>query len=151
LSMWAVRECMKKYPTMNRFVAGGRLYQRNHISFSYAVKQRLQEGSPIVVVKRTLPPDESFADLVAGMQPQVHDDRVGGPTNHDQALALLMKFPGFARRIAMWGVRAGDRFGLLPGSFIEHDPMFVSAFFAHMASFGMPAGYHHLYEYGSAG
>jgi hypothetical protein len=51
----------------------------------------------------------------------------------------------------MAAVRTGDRFGLLPGSFIDHDPMFASAFVAHMASFGMPAGYHHLYEYGSAG
>jgi hypothetical protein len=151
LAVWAIRECMKKYPTMNRFVAGGRLYQRNQISFSYAVKQRLQEGAPIVVVKRTFPPDESFADLVAAVQTQVHDDRFGGPTNIDKELALLMKFPGFARRIAMAAVRTGDRFGLLPGSFIDHDPMFASAFVAHMASFGMPAGYHHLYEYGSAG
>jgi len=23
LALWAIRECMKKYPTMNRFVAGG--------------------------------------------------------------------------------------------------------------------------------
>ena len=151
LAVWAIRECMKKYPTMNRFVAGGRLYQRRDISFSYAVKQRLQEGAPIVVVKRTFPAEESFVDLVAGVQTQVHEDRFGGPTNIDKELALLMKFPGFARRIAMWGVRTGDRFGLLPGSFIEHDPMFASAFVAHMASFGMPAGYHHLYEYGSAG
>jgi hypothetical protein len=29
--------------------------------------------------------------------------------------------------------------------------MFASAFVAHMASFGMPAGYHHLYEYGTVG
>jgi hypothetical protein len=29
--------------------------------------------------------------------------------------------------------------------------MFASAFVAHMASFGMPAGYHHLYEYGTTG
>jgi hypothetical protein len=155
LALWAIRECMKKYPTMNRFVAGGRLYQRDTISFSYAVKQRLQEGAPIVVVKRTFPPDESFTDLVTAVQTQVHDDRFGGPTNGpsniDKELALLMKFPGFARRIAMWGVRTGDRFGLLPASFIDHDPMFASAFVAHMASFGMPAGYHHLYEYGSAG
>jgi hypothetical protein len=155
LALWAIRECMKKYPTMNRFVAGGRLYQRDKISFSYAVKQRLQEGAPIVVVKRSFAPDESFTDLVTAVQTQVHDDRFGGltngPSNVDKELALLMKFPGFARRIAMWGVRTGDRFGLLPASFIDHDPMFASAFVAHMASFGMPAGYHHLYEYGSAG
>jgi hypothetical protein len=151
LALWGIRECMKKYPTMNRFVAGGRLYQRNHISFSYAVKQRLREGAPMVVVKRTFPPDESFADLVAGVQHQVHDDRFGGPTNIDKELALLMKFPGFARRIAMTGLRVGDRLGVLPRSFVDHDPMFASAFVAHMASFGMPAGYHHLYEYGTVG
>ena len=151
LAMWGIRECMKKYPTMNRFVAGGRLYQRNHISFSYAVKQRLQEGAPMVVVKRTFPPDEPFADLVAGVQTQVHDDRFGGPTNVDKELALLMKFPGSVRRAVMAGLRTGDRFGLLPRSFIDHDPMFASAFLAHMASLGMPAGYHHLYEYGTAG
>jgi hypothetical protein len=142
---------MKKYPTMNRFVAGGRLYQRNHISYSYAVKQRLREGSPMVVVKRTFPPDEPFADLVAGVQDQVRDDRFGGPTNIDKELALLMKFPGFVRRLAMTGVRVGDRLGVLPRSFVDHDPMFASAFVAHMASFGMPAGYHHLYEYGTVG
>ena len=151
LALWGVRECMKKYPTMNRFVAGGRLYQRDRISFSYAVKQRLQEGSPIVVVKRTFPEDESFTDLVAAVQAQVQADRFGGPTNIDKELALLMRFPGFVRRIVMSGLRTGDRLGVLPASFIDHDPMFASAFVAHMASFGMPAGYHHLYEYGTTG
>jgi hypothetical protein len=151
LALWGLRECMVKYPTMNRFVAGGRIYQRNHISFSYAVKRRLQEGAPIVVVKRTFPLDEPFADLAAAVQTQVHDDRFGGPTNIDKELALLMRFPGFVRRIAMAGLRTGDRLGVLPRSFTDHDPMFASAFVAHMASFGMPAGYHHLYEYGTVG
>jgi hypothetical protein len=150
LALWAIRDCMQKYPTMNRFVAGGRLYQRREISFSYAVKRRLQEGAPIVVVKRTFPPDEPFADLVAAVQAQIHDDRFGGPQGIDKELALLFKFPGFARRLAFAGLRVGDRLGLLPRAFIEHDPMFASAFLAHMASFGMPAGYHHLYEYGTA-
>jgi hypothetical protein len=69
----------------------------------------------------------------------------------DKELALLFKFPGFVRRIIMAAIRTADRFGALPPSFIEHDPMYASAFLAHMASFGMPAGYHHLYEYGTVG
>ena len=151
LALWALRECMIKYPTMNRFVAGGRIYQRNEIAFSYAVKQRLQEGSPIVVVKRKFPFEEPFPDLVAAVQSQVHDDRFGGPTNIDDELELLMKFPGFVRRIIFGALRVGDRFGVLPKFFVDRDPMFASAFVAHMASFGMPAGYHHLYEYGTVG
>ena len=34
---------------------------------------------------------------------------------------------------------------------IEHDPMYASVFFANLASIGMDACYHHLYEYGSIG
>jgi hypothetical protein len=151
LALWAVRDCMVNYPTMNRFVAGGRIYQRRDITFAYAVKQRLREGAPIVVVKRAFPVDEAFADLVAGVQTQVHEDRFGGPQAVDKELALLMKFPGFVRRMALWSVRTADRFGVLPRSFVEQDPMFASAFLANMASFGMPAGYHHLYEYGTVG
>ena len=105
----------------------------------------------MVVVKRTFPPDESFPDLVDAVQTQVHDDRFGGPTNIDKELALLMKFPGFIRRIALKAVDVGDRLGLLPRAYIDEDPMFASAFFGNLASMGMPAGFHHLYEYGTCG
>jgi hypothetical protein len=151
LVLWGVRESMVKYPTMNRFVAGGRLYQRREISMAFAVKQRLRDGSPMAVVKRTFPPDEPFGDLVRSVQAQSFRDRFGGPQGIDRELALLMRLPGFGRRLAIGAVRTADRFGLLPRAFVDGDPMFASAFVAHMASFGMPAGYHHLYEYGTTG
>ncbi|MFM8303582.1 MAG: hypothetical protein ACKOA9_04695 [Actinomycetota bacterium] len=151
LALWGIRESMTRYPTMNRFVAGGRLYQRREISFSFAVKQRLQEGSPFAVVKRAFPPDEPFSDLVTGVRDQTRRDRFGGPQATDREVALLMKLPGTLRRVAVGAVKTADRFGLLPRVFIDGDPMFASAFVAHMASFGMPAGYHHLYEYGTTG
>jgi hypothetical protein len=151
LALWGLRECMIRYPTMNRFVAGGRIYQRDGIWFSYAVKRRLQDNAPITVVKRRFPPDEPFPDMVTAVQSQVHEDRFGGPKSIDEELEVFMRFPGFVRRAAVGAVRIADRFGLLPASYIDHDPMFASAFVAHMASFGMPAGYHHLYEYGTVG
>jgi len=149
LALWGIRECMVRYPTMNRFVAGGRLYQRRDIVFSFAVKRRLQEGSPMAIVKRVFPPDEPFGDLVAGVQARTREDRFGGPQGTDRELELLMKFPGTLRRAILGGVKLADRFGMLPRFFVDADPMYASAFIAHMASFGMPAGYHHLYEYGT--
>jgi hypothetical protein len=151
LALWAIRDCMVRYPTMNRFVAGGRLYQRREIAFSFAVKRRLQEGAPMAIVKRVFPPDEPFAALVEHVQARTREDRFGGPQGTDKELALLMRFPGTVRRVALGGVKLADRFGLLPRFFVDGDPMFTSAFVAHMASFGMPAGFHHLYEYGTAG
>ena len=55
------------------------------------------------------------------------------------------------RRLILAVGRVGDAFGLLPASMIEDDPMYASVFFANLASIGMDACYHHLYEYGSIG
>lgn len=151
LTIYALRDVMYRYPEMNRFVAGGRIYQRPEVWFSYAVKTKLQEGAPTVVVKRRYPPGESFEAMVAGMQAQLHEDRFGGTSHIEKELGLLMFFPGFVRRILLACVRLGDRLGMLPRSFIEKDPMYATTFFANFASIGMGAAYHHLYEYGTCG
>jgi hypothetical protein len=45
--------------------------------------------------------------------------------------------------------RAGDFMGLLPGSMIRSDPLFASVFLANLGSIDYPAGFHHLWEYGT--
>jgi hypothetical protein len=152
LVMWAVRATLVRWPTMNRFVAGGRLYDRDGIWFSYSAKQRLREGSPLIVLKRRFDGDEPFEDMVAAMQRQLNDDRYGGDRSHtDREIDLIMKLPGIARRGVLAAGRAADSLGLLPGSMLERDPMYASVFFANLGSIGMDACYHHLYEYGTIG
>ena len=151
LAVWGLKEAMERTPSVNRFVAGGRLYQRDEIWFSYAVKQKLETGSPMVAVKRRFDVDRTFADMVAGMAETQADFKSGRADHTDKELRLLLTFPGFVRRILMAAIRWLDRLGMLPPSFIRDDPMYCSAFFANMASIGMPPVYHHLYEYGTAG
>jgi hypothetical protein len=151
LAVWGLKEAIDRTPSVNRFVAGGRLYQRDEIWFSYAVKQKLETGAPMVAVKRRFDLDGSFAEMVAGMAETQADYKSGRINTTDQELGLLMKFPGFVRRIIMAAIRLLDRLGMLPPSFVRNDPMYCSAFFANMASLGMPPVYHHLYEYGTAG
>ncbi len=152
LVMWAVLQVLERFPTMNRFVAGGRLFDRRGIWFSYSAKQRLREGAPLVVIKRRFDPQEPFADMVADMQRQLNEDRFSGRRSaSDHEIALLMKLPGVLRRVVMAAGRFADAWGLLPGSMIEQDPMYASVFFANLASIGMEPCYHHLYEYGTIG
>lgn len=150
LAVWGLRQTIDRNPTINRFVAGGRLYQRNGIWFSYAVKSKLVTGAPLVVVKRRMDLDESFAAMVVGMQKTEARYRSGDAAQVDRELGLLLLFPGFVRRLLMRGVNGLDRLGMLPRSYVEGDPMYSSAFLANMASLGMPPVYHHLYEYGTA-
>jgi hypothetical protein len=105
----------------------------------------------MVAVKRRFDTDGSFAEMVAGMAATQADSKAGRIGTTDHELGLLLRFPGFARRIIMATLRGLDRLGMLPPSFIRNDPMYCSAFFANMASLGMPPVYHHLYEYGTAG
>ena len=151
LATWALRQVLDRYPTMQRFVAGGRLYVRRGIWFSYAIKAKLEQGAPLLVVKRRFDLDESFAAMVEGMRDTERAYRSGEAARVDRELGLLLAFPGFVRRVLLRLVNLADRFGMLPRSFIENDPMYGSAFFANMASLGMPSVYHHLYEYGTVG
>lgn len=149
LAVWALRDGLERTPSINRFVMGGRLYQREGIWFSYAVKRKLETGAPLAVVKRRFDTDATFGEMVQGMaEKQAEITSQSGRL--DAELGLLMKFPGFVRRIIMAAIRGLDRLGMLPKSYVENDPMYTTAFFANMASFGMPAVYHHLYEYGTA-
>jgi hypothetical protein len=150
--MWAITQVLDRFPTMNRFVAGGRLYQRNEIWFSYSAKRSLKGDSPLVVIKRQFHAEESFVDMVADMAQQLHDDRFGtGVSASDKEIGLIMKLPGVGRRAVMAVGRFADAYGLFPKSYIDADPMYASVFFANLASIGMDACYHHLYEYGTIG
>jgi len=151
LALWAMRDLIERNPSVNRFVAGGRIYLRDGIWFSYAVKQRLEVGTPLVVIKRRFDTDESFGAMVAGMHAEQSSATSAERNSVDKELGLLLFFPGFVRRIIMAVIRSADRLGLLPRGFIDKDPMYTSTFFANMASLGMPPVYHHLYEYGTCG
>lgn len=150
LACWALRQTTERHPSINRFVAGGRLYDRKGIWFSYAVKAKLVTGAPLIVVKRRMDLDETFAAMVVGMQETEAHCRHGGSARVDRELGLLLLFPGFVRRVLMRAVNGLDRLGMLSRSYLEDDPMYSTAFLANMASLGMPPVYHHLYEYGTA-
>ncbi|TMK63476.1 MAG: hypothetical protein E6G60_08175 [Actinobacteria bacterium] len=151
--LWVYAVCagLLRHPTMTRFVAGGRVYDRTSQSFAYSVKARLQHGAPLNVVKQQFPEPGDFEGLVASMQEHTTQSRFGGPSYVDKELGLLFRFPGFVRRIALGLVFLGNRLGLLPRSFIDKDPLFATVFFVNLASIGMDPCYHHLYEYGTIG
>ncbi len=149
--VWGLKDGMTRNRGVNRFVAGGRLYERRDIWFSYAVKQKLENDSPMVVVKRRFDEDTTFGELVQGMAETQAAFKTGDAEPRRRRARAADEVPELVRRVIMAAIRGLDRWGMLPPSYIHNDPMYSSAFFAHMASLGMPAVYHHLYEYGTAG
>lgn len=146
---WAAAKVLDRRPRMNRFVAGGRLWQRDGIWISFSAKKRLDDEGTMFVVKRRFDPAASFAETVAFMYGDIVEGRSDVPSHTDKELGLLLKLPGPGLRLLLAAERGLDRLGLLPKWFTEPDPMFCSAFIANLGSLKMDAAYHHLYEYGN--
>ncbi|PIE18409.1 MAG: hypothetical protein CSA66_04820 [Proteobacteria bacterium] len=146
----AIANGMKKAPLMNQFVVGRRLYRRKGIWITFSMKkQKLNKKAYLSAVKREVPEDQSFYELVTGLNESIKVERSGEKTYQDKELDLLSKIPRpvlkFGVKLLMWL----DYYGLLPGSFIKSDAMYTSIFAANLGSVGMQAGYHHLYDWGT--
>jgi hypothetical protein len=134
---------------LNRFTAGGRVWQRDGIWITFSAKQRMDDGAPIITVKRRFDLDESLAGMVDRLHAELRAGRSGRQTTSDREVGLLLRLPAFLTRAVVGLGRLGNELGLLPRAMIESDPMFSSIFVANLGSVGLEAGYHHLWEYGT--
>jgi hypothetical protein len=138
-------------PGVNRFVKAGRLWQRDGEWITFSAKREIKDGSPMLTVKRRFhPASETLEEMVDAIYAQLGAGRSGRKTTSDKEMGLLLRLPGPAIRAALWLARIGDHLGLLPRRVIDADPLFTSLFVANLGSIDYPAGFHHLWEYGTA-
>ncbi|NNL65107.1 MAG: hypothetical protein HKP30_02585 [Myxococcales bacterium] len=137
-------------PGVNRFVKGGRLWQRDGEWITFSALRELRDGAPMITVKRRFrPASEGLEEMVDAVYDQLGRGRSGKRTTSDKEMGLMLRLPGPAIQLLMALARLGDRFGLLPKTMIEADPLFTSLFVANLGSIDYPAGFHHLWEYGT--
>ena len=148
VALYALRDVYVRYPTLNRFVAGGRIYDRNEIQLSYSSRHAPVSGAPAATIKRSFDPDETFAAMVADMHDDLHN-AVPEAAGVSRVAERLMSTPGITRRVAFGAVHFGNAFGLLPRSYTDGDPLFTSAYFTDLTHTGLPHGYAHLHEHGT--
>ncbi len=151
LMMAAVAESLHERPGMNRFIAGGKIYQREHVDLSFAAKKAMEATAPMVTVKLRFPRNEPFTIVCKRIAEAVADARTDRITSVDKELALALALPGPMLRGVMATLRGLDTLNLMPGAMIKTDPMYASAFIANLGSLGLDNTYHHLYEYGTIG
>ena len=149
LFMWAVVKAVRERPRLNRFVMGNRIWQRDGFWLSFSAKKRLEDGSPIVVVKRRFDLDASFEQTVRHIYGDLAEGRSDKESHVDKELGLFLKLPALLLRVGVALLHWLDRWNLLPGSFIHPDPMYTSMFVANLGSVRLESAYHHLYEYGN--
>jgi len=148
LLAYACVVALEERPRLNRFVSGGRLYQRRDVSLSFVAKKEFTDEGAGATVKIVRSAGESFPAFSARLSRLVDEAREKERAV-DREVGLVLRLPGPLLRLAVAGVRALDRLNLLPWFMMKNDPMFGSLFLANLGSLGVSDVYHHLYEYGT--
>lgn len=136
-------------PHVNRFVAGGRLWQRDEVWFTFSAKMALEDGAPLVTVKRRFDEDKSLEEMVDGILGNLRTRRSGKKTTSDKEMSIALRLPPSLIRLGVWALHKANMLGILPKKMIDDDPLFATGFAANLGSVDMEAGYHHLWEYGT--
>ncbi len=136
-------------PQMNRFVVGRRLYQRNNIELSFAVKKCFADAATLTTVKVTFQPQDTLDVVSQRVQKAVIVGKSDRETTSEKEMRVVTRLPRFLLGSVMRAQRVLDSFNLLPASLIRGDPLYASMFIANLGSIGIDAAYHHLYEYGT--
>ena len=146
----ALAETLHLHPNLNRFEAGGRLYQRYGVQIAMSLKRDLGDrGSKVSVVKQGVRQGTTPRELADILGREISKERSGSPTYVDREMDMLLRLPHALLWVAVKAMKALHHLHLLPGFFIEKDPLFASAFVANLGSLKMRDAYHHLYEWGT--
>ncbi|QWC00511.1 2-oxoglutarate dehydrogenase [Mycoplasmatota bacterium] len=139
-------------PKLNRFIVNGRIFKRNNIQLSFAIKKRLVDTSEETTLKLTFDGTESIYDV----QNQIHDilkENKGEQKVNivDKLAKLFTKGPNF---MIKWTVRFFmwlDKHGMLPKVLLDASPFHTSVFLVNSRSIKMSPVYHHIYNFGTTG
>jgi hypothetical protein len=149
LLLAACGKALHARPGLNRFVSGGRIYQRRGAFVSFAAKAKFKDDAPLKTVKLPVFAAEPLGETVRRIHASVGGARGADERPVDKEVRLVVKLPGFLLRAAVGLLRLLDRVNLLPAFMIRDDPMYASLFLANLGSVGIDRAWHHLYEYGT--
>ena len=147
LILTAYLHTLNKFPALNRFVVGKKIYEHNDITVSMVV---LKPGTDLDTMSKIhLDPEDDVFDVQRKITSYIDTNRQAGEANAlDKAMNILVRM-NFLLTIAIGLVRFLDRIGLLPKFLIDVSPFHASLLISNLASIRTNHIYHHVYQFGT--
>lgn len=144
----AVRTLSQR-PDLNRFISGYRYWQRKNIQIAFIAKKEITDDGKEVTVKITFNPDETLETAAKKIYTEVKKAVSEEGDDTEKIIEFIMKLPSILIKLIVKAMTFLDHQNLMIQSLIEADPMWCSAFFTNVGSFGLDAPFHHLYDRGN--
>lgn len=140
---------ISQLPELNRFIVNKRIYSRTELTCAFVVLQDTKDHSiKENVAKCKFDPHDTIFDVAARIAKVIEQNRKEEADNSTLKIAQILKNPLLANLVAGLA-RILDRYGLLPRFLVDASPFHTGMFVTNMASIGMPAVNHHIYNFGS--
>ena len=141
---------LKKYPYLNYFVMGKRVYRHKDICLSLIVLRDTPDGSiKEAAIKVYCDHDDTINDISRKFDEQVAVAKQVTEGNGTADFAgSLLRGPVLHSLVVLLA-RVMDRLGILPRWLERISPFHCSLFITNMMSIGLPAIHHHLYNFGT--
>ena len=148
----AMVRLISQRPQLNRFIMNGRTYARKDIEISLAIKKSLTDDGDETTIKLPFTGNENIFEVKEKLDKVIAENKDVSTTNDTDILATALSFiPTFLLKIAVSFIMFLDKHGMLPKFVIKASPFHTSAFLTNVASLGIDAIYHHLYDFGTTG
>ena len=141
-----------KYPQLNRFISGQKVYSRgNDIQYCMVVKKEMTVDSPDTSIKVHLTPYDTAETVYHKLNAAIESVKATQELDSslDNLIGYLNMIPSVVLKFVVWLLKLLDYFGLLPKFLTELSPFHGSLFFTSMGSLGIKPIYHHLYDFGN--
>lgn len=141
---------VSELPEINRFVANKRLFARTQLTVSFALLKETANVDDVEenTVKCYFDPKDTIFDVAERVGAAIEQNRREEADNSTMKVAKLLLNPFLANTI-VFAARFLDRYGIMPKYIMDASPFHTSMFFTQMASIGMPAVNHHIYNFGT--
>lgn len=141
---------VSRFPAMNRFVVGRKIYTRNNIEVVMTVKRALTVDAEETSIKVIFEPTDTIFDVYEKMNAAINEIKTGdASTSTDDVAETLCRLPRFLLRFALSIIHMMDYFGWLPQSLINASPFHGSMIITDLGSLGIGPIYHHIYNFGT--
>ncbi len=148
--MAALVRLVSQRPYLNRFVIWNKIFARNHLNFSIAVKRSLSDSGEETLIKPYFMPTDTLQDVVRKVElERANNQQVGQKNASDKISKLLGLLPDFLLRTVVFTLLHMDKVGIMPKAINQASPWHCSIFLTNIGSIGVESIYHHLYEFGT--
>jgi len=139
-----------QYPAINRFISGQRIYARHNIEFAMVIKKEMRADAPETSIKVIFDLSDTIYDVYRKLNEEIKKVKDEGENTDIDGLAkALIKIPRPILRLAIKSLEILDYFGIMPKSILKASPFHGTLLITDLGSMGLPAIYHHLYNFGN--